>query len=662
MAYYKSMCPLDCFDSCTWQVETSDGKIVKVSGDPDHPFTKGKVCPKAKRQIERMYSPDRVLFPLKKVGSGWQRVSWDDAFELMCNKLTNIAEESGTTAVLHNFDSGSNGMLNELDRRFFNAYGGVTSTHGSICWGAGKAAQTMDFGGCRAHRWDDVLNSKVVVLWGRNVAVTNRHLLPLLQDVKRKGGKVVVINPVRIQLPFEPDLFLPVQPGADGILALAVGHVLCRERWLDLSFISGHVDGFEAYLELIKDITPDKAASITGISADLIEKFAAIYSKGESASIFFGYGMQRYSNGGQTVRAIDTLATITGNVGKRGGGANYSYSDYKSKMFGDISGDELAVSTRRISYPRWGEEVLNLDSPPIRGIFVTRSNPVVQLPDTTKVKEAFKKAEFVVTVDFALTDTAEESDLVLPCTTIFEAENIVANGMNQYFAYTPKVVEPLGESRSDAWIFSELAKRMGLINRFGSFSTEQWMEELIKPLNKYEVNLSILKENGIMENPVITDIAWEDKNFPTPSGKVNILTSNFSELNFLGSVGEIGDETVKNEFPLILLTPHSSERIHSQFHNLQLNDQVRMPVLAHPETAIKHGFANGQNVIVESPRGQVLGNVKLTEKVLPGVVLIESGWWIKFGGGVNFLTPNTESDIGITSAYYDCRCNVKRDI
>lgn len=662
MAVYKSVCPLNCFDSCVLMVEVRDGKVTKVTGDPEHPYTRGTVCSKAHRQVERLYSPDRVRVPLRKTASGWQKISWDDALDLMTEKLDKIAGESGTTAVLHSFDSGSNGLLNDLVQRFFNAYGGVTTTYGSLCWGAGFAAQVADFGGVRSHRWEDVLNSEVVVLWGRNVAVTNRHFLPYLKEVKSKGGRVVVINPINIKLPFEADMFLQVKPGTDGVLALAAAHVICRERWLDLDFVANHVKGFAEYLEVVKDVTPEKAEIVTGIPAKRIEEFAGLYARACTASIYLGYGMQRYSNGGRIVRAIDSLAAITGNVGKSGGGVNYSYSDYKSRVLKDITGPELARTGRKIAYPRWGEEVLGLKEPPIRAIFVNRSNPVTQLPNTAKVRQAFKQAEFVVTVDFMLTDTALESDLVLPCTTIFEEENIVANGMNQYLAYAPQLVEPLGDCRSDMWIFSRLAERMGLADKFGRLTRQQWMEKLLEPLQEYGVDLASLKEKSVILNPVIPDVAWKDKKFNTPSGKIEL----YSEALALEPVaamkenGEIGSKDVQKTYPLILLSPHSSGRLHSQFHDLQLHETLHMPVEIHPETAMEYGIGDGMDVLVESPRGQVTAVAKLSRHVLPGVLVIEEGWWLKFGGGVNFLTPDTVSDMGTTAAYYDCRCSIRR--
>ncbi len=656
---------MDCFDACVWQVEVKEGRVTRVTGDPDHPYTQGKVCPKAERQVERMYSPDRVRYPLRKTPSGWRKISWDDALAEISEKLGQIAAESGTTAVLHNFDSGSNGLLNSLDQRFFNAFGGVTRTYGSLCWGAGDAAQKTDFGECRAHRWEDVLNSELVVLWGRNVSETNRHLLPFLKKVKERGGRIIVVNPVNIKLPFDADLFVPVKPGTDGALALALGHVICRERWLDLSFVSRYVSGFQEYLRVVKQYPPEKAAAITGVSKEMIEKFAARYARAGAASIFLGYGMQRYTNGGRTVRAIDALAAITGNVGKSGGGVNYSFAGYKKKIFVDISGKELAGARRKIPYPCWGEAVLALTDPPVRAIFVTRSNPVCQLPNTTKVLEAFRRAEFVVTVDFTLTDTAVESDLVLPCATVFEAENIVANSMNQHFGYVPKLVDPQGESRPDAWIFMHLAKTMGLEEIFGELNTDQWMERILEPLNKYGIDLAELKKHGVMDNPLIKPVAWEDRKFATPSGKIELYSPSLAAkgmgtADYVPSTETGGKKGTDGQYSLVLLTPHSSNRIHSQFHDLQLDKAMYMPVLLHPQTAIDHGIADGGLVLVESARGQVKGVARLTANVLPGVLVIESGWWIKFGGGVNALTPGRVSDIGNTAVYYDCRCSIRR--
>lgn len=665
---FKSICPLNCYDSCSWVVTVEDGKITKVSGDKDSLQTKGFLCSKAQKQVERLYSVDRIKHPLKKVGSYWQRVSWDEAFDLITTKLKTYIENDGLDSIVHIYDSGSNGILRDLDRRFFNCLGGVAGISGSLCWGSGIAAQYYDFGGLEAHRWDDVENSKTIILWGRDPAVTNLHLVPYLLNAKKKGAKIIVINPIEVESVKFAHQFISIRPGTDGALALAMAHVILKNGWADLDFISNYVYGFQEFARLVKDFTPEKASKFTDIPTDVIERLARDYAISKPSTILVGYGIQRYINGGQTVRALDALGAITGNIGISGGGVNYAGSN-KQALLKDISGQEYARKTRRqFPFPVLGKALLTAQEPPVKTIFVTRSNPITQAPNTEEMLLAFNKAEFKVCIDLVLTDTADRCDLFLPCTTVFEEENLVASTWNYYLGYAPKLIEPLGESRSETEIFTELAIRMGIEERFKVQSSRQWLEEILVVAKEYGITMEKLQE-GAQINPLSPVVAWENKNFKTPSGKIE-LYSNGAKENGVNPLPEyvLPKENVipldigHQEFPFQFLTVHPKDGLNAQFRQEigQEDAQIVPYVYLHPQVAEKYYVRNNDFVIVENERGQIKGMVKITSKVRPDVVKMYQGSWIKEGGGVNFLTPSIIPDMGEGTPYYDCVCNIRK--
>ncbi|MGQ9497606.1 MAG: molybdopterin-containing oxidoreductase family protein [Desulfotomaculales bacterium] len=658
---YRSACPLDCYASCGLLVERENGRVTAIKGDPAHPLTRGRVCGKVRRLLERQYSPERLLHPLMREGSGWRRIGWDEALALWAEKLAEVKERYGTTAVLYHDASGSNGILRGLGRRFFNVYGGVTVPEGSLCWGAGLAAQALDFGGHQMHEWDDLENSRTVILWGRDPARTNIHLLPHLRRAAAGGAEIISVNPVRVRTGVAGTRHVRVRPGTDGALALAMAHVIIEEDLVDRDFVDRHVLGYPEFAASVQGFSPEVAAKICGVPAEEITAMARRYATHKPAAILFGYGMQRYANAARTVRCIDALAAITGNIGVAGGGANYVHQHWKG-FFADLSGREYARSRRTFPWPALARCILAADDPPVRCIVVTRSNPLTQLPNTGLAREAFRAAGFVVVVDFFLTDTAAAADLVLPCSSFLEEEDIVVSSWNNYVSYTPKVVEPPGDCRSELAIFADLARRMGLAG-FGSLSPRQWLERALVPVAPIGVDLKRLQQ-GPLRNPLVPRVAWADRRFPTPSGKYELFSARAAQMGLEPLPTYRPPASVQAgggpPYPLHLLTPHHRDFTHSQFWNLAPRDKLGgLPAVEmHPETAATTGLEPGGEVWVETPRGRLKGVLREADDLRPGVVRIYQGRWAGLNGGVNLLTPDTVSDLGNGSCYYDCLCRV----
>lgn len=663
MQQIRTNCPLDCYAHCGLIAHTKNNRVLNITGDLQHPLNKGLICNKGrKKHLQRLYSPDRITTPLRKTKNGWKPVSWDNAYELIAENLHKILELYGPLAILHHDNGGSEGILKTLSQRFFNALGGYTSPSGSICWGSGYQAQQYDFGHLQLHEWEDVLNSRLIVLWGRDPATTNLQMMPLLREAKKKGAQIVVINPIAIASCSLADLHIAPRPGSDGALALAVAHEIIHNNWVNRAFVNEHVYGYEKYCELIKDYTPEKVTSITGVPTEQIRVLARTYGTTKPASIFFGYGLQRYTNSGQTVRAIDALAAITGNIGVAGGGANYAGSHWKG-VLAPIKGSELSPVIREIPWPTLANELLEVSDPPVKAIFVTRSNPLTQLPETGKVRQAFNKAEFTVVADMLMNDTAEMADLFLPCTTFLEEEEVLHSSWNHYLAYSPKVVEPLGDSRSDHHIFSGLAQFMG-ISGFPNLTSEQWLQRALAPLAKYGITLDKLKA-GPLRHPLAPDVPWQDYSFSTPSGKFELYSqlAERAALNPLPEYTEPTESPLRNpllaqQFPYHLITAHHPDYLHSQFWHLE-GGQDLQAVYLHPKTACKIGVEANQNVVVATLRGKASFRVSLSDKLREDTILIYQGHWAKHGNGVNCLTPQYIPDMGLGTPYYDCLCQVE---
>lgn len=310
---YKSACPLNCWDSCGFEVSVLDGKIVKIDGDKEHPITKGKICGRGRSLEARINSPERLTVPLKKVDGVFHSISWKQAMDEIAEIMKKVKDEYGSTAVLHSHDYANSGLLINLDKRFFNLYGGVTELIGSICWGSGIEAQKWDFGDALSHSPEDLINSKNIIIWGRNVARTNMHLYERLQEAKKSGATIVVIDPIYNATAKMANHYISIKPGMDSFLALGVMKELKRLGLEDKNFLQNHSVGFEEVEKLVASISLEELSTFTEIEVSVFTELAHLYGNGPT-STYLGLGMQRYENGGNTIRTIDALVAMSGNV------------------------------------------------------------------------------------------------------------------------------------------------------------------------------------------------------------------------------------------------------------------------------------------------------------------------------------------------------------
>ncbi|WP_045519307.1 molybdopterin-dependent oxidoreductase [Neobacillus niacini] len=658
----KSACPLNCWDSCGFHVTIENDKVIKVEGDPSHPITKGKICGRGRMLEARTNSPERLHYPLKKVNGEFKQISWNQALDEIALELKEIKEQYGSTAVLHSHDYANNGILKNLDQRFFNAYGGVTQIYGSLCWGAGIEAQKWDFGDAYGHEPEDVLKSKNIVIWGRNVARTNMHFYEKLLDAKKNGAKIYVIDPLFNATAKIADEYISVKPGMDGLLALGIIKEILRLRLADYEFISHYSYGFEDLEKLIESVSLVKISEMTEVSVERIQLLAEVFAD-KPTSTFMGLGLQRYKNGGNTIRLIDALVAVSGNVGIPGGGANYANLQVGQSF--DVA--NLTLSSRKgkdrqFSIMKQAEEVLSAIDPEIKMIVVTCGNPLTQVPDTSIVEKAFSSVSKLVVIEQFMTDTARLADYILPTTTSFEEEDLYYSSMyHHYVNYGPKLVSAPGEAKSDLWIWTQLAERLGFGDDF-QFSRNQWLEMSFQSLAEKGVTIDELKKQHTLELPV-RRVPWDDFQFKTPSGKYEFTSMNKGLDGLLKLAlpeeSKWSNPELAEKFPYNLLTIHPLRSNHSQNYHL-FPKEPKLKVEVAENIAADQQLKDGDLVRVWNNRGKVKGYLSILPKAHPNTINIDEGIWKRFGGSVNNLTPSEESDNGLGSSLYDCLVNLEK--
>jgi anaerobic selenocysteine-containing dehydrogenase len=663
---YKSVCPLDCWDQCSLLLGVENGRVVSVEADHAQPITGKFICPKGKKHLERINHPARLLYPLLKKSGAFKRIGWDEALQLMAQKITGAVDSHGPLSLLHFFNGGYGGLLKNMESRFFSALGGATLTTGSLCWGAGLAAQRYDFGAAKSHAHNDLLNSKLIIIWGRNPVATQVHLLPYIRQAREKGARVILVDPVRTATEKLTDQYLRVKPASDGALALAMAREIINEGLADFNYINNHCSGFEQFKTICNGMTLERASMLTGLSTETIKALAREYASAKPSAIIIGIGLQRHSNGGSTVRAIDALAALTGNIGIPGGGANYAnfrVTDLIDHAY--ISGEDLQPVNRYFPKPAFAEALTGLSDPPVKFVYISRANPMVQVGDSGRLKTAFDKVPFIVTSDHFMTDTASVSDLVLPAAAFPEAEDVFFNSMShQYIAYGHKAVEPPGECRFEYDVFRELAGLLKL-DKFEVHEPDTVLEKAIRPLTEVTgITLRDLKEKGPLMPSGFDRVPWSDGAFDTPDGKYNFFSEQ-AEIKWGKGLPEyldpleLSDQSLyRHGYKYWFITPHHDSSMHST-HRLPGSGAVPLAFIS-PQTAKEEQLAGGEVVIVSSRRGKIELHVEIDDMVPPGSVLVYQGWWHQSGAAVNSLTADRLTDLGNQAAYYDCLCKIEK--
>ncbi len=699
LSVIRGACPHDCPDTCALEITVENGTAIKVAGAADHPTTNGFLCTKVNRYLERTYSPQRVLYPMKRVGAKgkglFARISWDEALDTIAQKFKAIAADDPQAILPYSY-AGTMGLIQgeSMDRRFFHKLG-ASLLERTICASAGAAGYRATIGlsvGTDPERFNE---AKLILIWGSNVITSNVHLWPKILEAQRHGARVIAIDPYRSLTAEKCDEHLALLPGTDGALALAMMHVLIAENLIDRDYIQNHTIGFEQLRERVSEWTPSRAAAITGLTVEQIVKLAREYGTTKPAVIRLNYGMQRHAGGGMAVRNVTCLPALIGAWRDAAGGVLLSTSGNFAMNTAALARPDLIWNqprtinmsaigdalTGELRVQRWlrdeaPAETLEPLTPPVKAIYVYNSNPVAIAPDSRKVIAGFARADlFCVVHEIFQTDTADYADILLPATTQLEQFDIHRAYGHLYAVVNNPAIEPLGEAKPNSEVFRLLAERMGFTDECFSDSDEEMARQALASDNArmQGITLDTLKEKGWQRLNVPERYApFAEGNFFTPSGKCEFFSETLAKQGidplptYIAPRESVLDSPdLARRYPLAVISPPAHNFLNSSFANLPtfLKAEKEPHLDIHPEDASPRGIAEGDRVRIFNDRGAFTAKARVTDKARPGVVVALSVWWKKLthdGTNANDVTGQGLTDLGAAATFYDALVEVSK--
>ena len=648
-------CTLDCADCCKFNVYVKNDDIIKIEGDKEHPYTKGFICKKGLAHLKRLNHSKRIYKPLIKINDKLKEIEFDEAINIMVKKLSYYKSKFGSKSILYYEQYGNGTVLKSIGEKFFNFYGGVSLSKGGPCWSAGIAAQKLDFGDSRSHSLEDMLNSKNIFVWGKNPANTTIHTMQMIKMAKEKGSKIIVIDPIETATAKLADKYIKIKANGDKALALAMAQIIIKNKLYDEKYIKLYVNGFEEYKSYILSLNIKDLSKECGVEISTIEELVKLYCQ-KYSTILLGFGMQKYKNGGMTIRLIDALGAITGQIGFSGGGVNYANKVYPKILNTDPYDSEKFSSNRYYHTNEISEfiEKCNLGNTyykndifinhednkgdyelniPIKMAIITKSNLLNQLANINNLKRALSKVEFKVCFDMFITDTVKECDLFIPVTSQLESEDLLFSSMmNPYLVYNEKILEPQEKLMDEYYFFMEVAKRLKMSN-YPIVTKKEYLEKVIYPLKNInsDISLEYLKNNYFTLHK---DVAWSDKNFVNESGKFEII--NCEEIK------KFEANKYKDISKLRLLTNHGRDSLSSQ--HFMDDDGIAIAYINEKE-AKRFNINNNEIIYLKSENGQIKVKINIDKSIGDNIVMMFVGWWERHGNP-NFLTNSGISDIG----------------
>jgi anaerobic selenocysteine-containing dehydrogenase len=672
-------CPHDCPDTCAMLVTVEDGVATRIQGDPGMPFTDGTLCTKVAHYLERTYSADRLLHPMKRAGpkgSGqFQRISWDEALDEIAARLKDLAARDPQTILPCSY-AGTMGMVqySSMDRRFFHKLG-ASLLDRTLCSSAGKFGLKATLGGSVGMDPERFDEAKLILLWGANPVVSNLHLWSRVQEAKRRGAKVVAIDPYRSLSAEKCTQHVALRPGTDGALALGMMHVLIGEGLIDREYIARHTLGFDQLAERVREYTPEWTARTCGITREEVLLLARDYGSIRPSAIRLNYGMQRHSGGGIAARTITCLPALVGAWRDVAGGIVLTTADFYGFDHAALERPDLLGGRRPrvINQSKLGD-ALTCAVPPVKAIIVYNNNPVAVCPESDKVLAGFAREDlFTVVMDHFQTDTADYADILLPATTQLEHYDVHKSYGHLYVLGNSPAIAPVGESLPNSEVFRRLAARMGFEEPCFRDSDEDICRTALASSSPRMKGIAWerLKKEGWQRLEVASRFApFAEGGFPTPSGKCEFYSEALEKqgidpLPFYNPPAEVDDEALAARYPLAFLSPPARHFLNSSFANMaRFREFEREPHLdMHPDDAAARGIADGDLVRVFNDRGGYSLRARVNGKPRRGVVVAPSVWWKKYardGGNANNVTSQRTSDLGGGATFYDCRVEVVR--
>jgi anaerobic selenocysteine-containing dehydrogenase len=708
-------CPHDCPDACGVLITVDDGRATKIQGDPAHPVTRGFLCAKVAKYLDRVYSPDRVLYPMRRIAPkgpaegptpprvagptfderAWRRISWDEALDEIASHFREIVAEFGSEAILPYSYGGTLGAINgaSMDRRFFHRLG-ASQLDRTICSAAGEAGLKSVLGAKLGTEPEQFRHSKYIIAWAANIHGTNVHLWPFIAEARRQGARLVVIDPYRTRTAACADWYLPINPGTDAALALAMMHVILGENLHDADYVSKYALGFEELREKVKEYSPERAAEWTGISAEDIRRLAREYATTRPAVIRLNYGVQRSEGGGMATRTVAMLPCITGSWKEIGGGLQMSVSgafalNDDSLKRPDLMNAALGRDARVLNMVELGRVLNAVDDPPVKALFVYNSNPAAVCPNHNEVIRGLRRPDlFTVVHEQFFTDTTDYADIVLPATTFFEHKDLQKAYGHYYLQMSEQAIAPLGECRPNVEVFRGLAERLGFEQDCFRESVDQmidaaltsddpWMRGISRQrleaeshvrLNLDSNGSDLAKDAGAGAPSAPPFLPFAHGGFRTPSGKAE-LYSEALKAQGLDPVAEFippvesRHGSPADSFPLELLARKADNFLNTTFSNLpsvQEMEELGLLEISAVDAGAR-GIAEGDRVRVFNRRGEVFLKARVDGAVQRGVVSASLNW-AKLAPGfqsINSLTSEKLTDMGNSATFYSVLVEVE---
>jgi len=679
----RGACPHDCPDTCALLTTVENGRAIEVRGAPDHPATAGVLCTKVARYLDRTYSDQRLLHPMKRVGKKGEgrfaRISWDEALETIATRFAEIARSAdGPQAIVPYSYAGTMGLLqgSSMDRRFFHRLG-ASLLDRTICASAGKAGWGAAIGASVGMDVEQFENSRLIVIWGSNAVTSNLHFWTRAQEAKRRGAKLIAIDPYRSVTAEKCHEHIALLPGTDGALALGVMHVLIAEELLDRDYIDRYTLGFTELVARAAEWSPQRVAQTCGIEAAQVTGLARDLGTIKPAAIRVNYGMQRVRGGGNAVRAIACLPALVGAWRHPAGGALLSSSGtFPVDQAALERPDLIAGAPRTINMSAIGDALLDAADPPIKAIYVYNSNPVAVAPESSKVRRGFARDDlFVVVHEIFQTDTADFADILLPATTQLEQTDVHLSYGHLYAVANNPAIAPLGEALPNTEVFRRLAARMGFSEPCFADSDDAMARQAWRRTDPRAAALDwdALKKDGWrrLALPAI-HAPFAQGNYPTASGKCEFWSATQQALGedplpayLPPRESAASNPDLAKTYPLAFISPPARNFLNSSFANLpQFVAEEKTPKLdLHPLDAAARGLHEGDVVRIRNDRGSFTAALRVTDRARPGVAVAPSIWWQKLapdGRNANAVTSQALTDMGRAATFYDCLVEVER--
>jgi anaerobic selenocysteine-containing dehydrogenase len=662
METVRVVCAHDCPDMCSLVVQVENGRVLRVAGDPEQPFTAGFACAKVNRDAELVHSPDRLTTPLRRTGpkgSGqFAPITWDQALDEIETRWKAIIAESGPLALLGYAYSAHQGQMNRhIVNGMFHALGSTRLQAGTVCDSCCETAWDMTLGPVGGADPESVVESDLVIAWGADLMAVNVHVWALLEKHRKSGVQLVVIDPRRSQTAARADWHLQIRIGTDAALACGIAHILERDGLLDRAYIDAHTLGFAQWsAEVLCKFPPARVAEITGLSVVDIERLAAMYGAAKRPFIRLGEGMTRLARGGQALRAVAVLPALTGAYLRRGGGALLLTAGSMDFDFSFVRKPSGPASTRLVNHSLMGRDLLELSDPPLRALFIAANNPAVTCPDANRVRQGLSREDlFTVVHDPFMTDTATYADIVLPAATYLETEDFYRGYGNYYVQYAPAAVPPQHRSWSNFRLAQELARRMGLTDPVFSMTEQEIYPEFFRGATG---SVTKIDPASLLDHRPTKATPPEAQSFATPSGRLEIYSAQLAAEGVAPLPSwepDAQEQADAARWPLRLLTAPSYFQPHTAYAGVEfLRRREGAPYcVLHPEDAAARGLAHGQAVRLFNDNGAVSLLLHVADEVLPGVVLVpgQRPSAEAVAGTVNMLCSDRLTDMGEGATY-----------